>query len=82
MIPFFKIGGSPEVQAIIPIPAVGPAGSGSGAGEIIKPIGRQHHVGVATAELGVGLVNRTRWTLYVRDPEGNRIGLSHYPDEA
>ena len=34
------------------------------------------------AELGVGLVNRTRWTLYVRDPEGNRIGLSHYPDEA
>jgi glyoxylase I family protein len=34
------------------------------------------------AELGVELVNRTRWTLYVRDPEGNRIGLSHYPDEA
>jgi catechol 2,3-dioxygenase-like lactoylglutathione lyase family enzyme len=34
------------------------------------------------AELGIELVNRTRWTLYVRDPEGNRIGLSHYPDEA
>jgi len=31
---------------------------------------------------GVEIVNRTRWTLYVRDPEGNRIGLSHYPDEA
>jgi len=26
-------------------------------------------------------VHRTRWTLYLRDPEGNRIGLSHYPHE-
>ena len=30
----------------------------------------------------VEIVHRTRWTLYLRDPEGNRIGLSHYPDEA
>ncbi|MGZ6142525.1 MAG: VOC family protein [Myxococcales bacterium] len=34
------------------------------------------------ASLGVGIVHRTRWTLYVRDPEGNRIGLSHFPHEA
>lgn len=27
----------------------------------------------------VPIVHRTRWTLYVRDPEGNRIGLSHHP---
>jgi glyoxylase I family protein len=33
-------------------------------------------------EHGVPVVHRTRWTLYVRDPEGNRIGLSHHPDEA
>jgi catechol 2,3-dioxygenase-like lactoylglutathione lyase family enzyme len=32
--------------------------------------------------LGIEMVHRTRWTLYLRDPEGNRIGLSHYPDEA
>jgi catechol 2,3-dioxygenase-like lactoylglutathione lyase family enzyme len=32
--------------------------------------------------LGDRVVHRTRYTLYVRDPEGNRIGLSHYPDEA
>lgn len=32
------------------------------------------------AALGVEIVHRTRWTLYLRDPEGNRIGLSHYPD--
>ena len=32
-------------------------------------------------ERGVEIVHRTRWTLYFRDPEGNRIGLSHYPDE-
>src|SRR6267154_2335895 len=30
---------------------------------------------------GIQIVHRTRWTLYLRDPEGNRIGLSHYPDE-
>ncbi|TMA28004.1 MAG: VOC family protein [Deltaproteobacteria bacterium] len=32
-------------------------------------------------KLGVEIVHRTRWTLYLRDPEGNRIGLSHYPHE-
>ncbi len=34
------------------------------------------------AQLAVEIVHRTRWTLYVRDPEGNRIGLSHFPHEA
>jgi glyoxylase I family protein len=29
---------------------------------------------------GVPVVHRTRWTIYVRDPEGNRVGLTHYPD--
>ena len=33
-------------------------------------------------ELAIEIVHRTRWTLYLRDPEGNRIGLSHYPDES
>jgi catechol 2,3-dioxygenase-like lactoylglutathione lyase family enzyme len=37
---------------------------------------------VRLAEHGVPVVHRTRWTLYVRDPEGNRIGLSHHPDDA
>jgi glyoxylase I family protein len=32
------------------------------------------------ASRGIEVVHRTRWTLYVRDPEGNRVGLSHYPD--
>jgi glyoxylase I family protein len=32
--------------------------------------------------LGVSVVHRTRWTLYLRDPEGNRVGLSHHPDDA
>ncbi len=30
----------------------------------------------------VSLVHETRWTLYVRDPEGNRVALSHHPEEA
>jgi catechol 2,3-dioxygenase-like lactoylglutathione lyase family enzyme len=34
------------------------------------------------AAAGVEVVHQTRWTLYLRDPEGNRIGLSHHPEEA
>jgi glyoxylase I family protein len=29
---------------------------------------------------GATVVHRTDYTLYVRDPEGNRVGLSHWPD--
>lgn len=28
---------------------------------------------------GVDIVDRTDYTLYIEDPEGNRVGLSHYP---
>ncbi len=31
---------------------------------------------------GVPVVHRTRWTLFFHDPEGNRIGLSHHPQDA
>jgi glyoxylase I family protein len=31
---------------------------------------------------GVSVVHRTDHTLYVADPEGNRVGLSHWPDAA
>lgn len=34
------------------------------------------------ASLNVEIVHRSKWTLYVRDPEGNRLGLSHFPHEA
>lgn len=34
------------------------------------------------AAAGVEVVHRTRWSLFIRDPEGNRVGLSHHPDEA
>jgi catechol 2,3-dioxygenase-like lactoylglutathione lyase family enzyme len=34
------------------------------------------------AGAGVEVVARTGWTLYLRDPEGNRVGLSHHPEEA
>jgi catechol 2,3-dioxygenase-like lactoylglutathione lyase family enzyme len=30
---------------------------------------------------GVLVVHRTRWTIYFHDPEGNRIGLSHHPQD-
>ena len=31
------------------------------------------------AAAGVTVYRRTDYTLYVRDPEGNRVGLSHWP---
>jgi hypothetical protein len=31
------------------------------------------------AHHGVDVVYESPWTIYVRDPEGNRIGLSHFP---
>jgi hypothetical protein len=31
---------------------------------------------------GVAIVHRTAYTLYVTDPEGNRVGLSHWPEAA
>jgi glyoxylase I family protein len=34
------------------------------------------------ARAGVPVVEQSRWTIYLRDPEGNRIGLSHHPEEA
>jgi len=34
------------------------------------------------AARGVPVAHRTRFTLYVRDPEGNRVGLSHWPEGA
>ncbi len=29
---------------------------------------------------GVRIERQTDWTVYVADPEGNLVGLSHYPD--
>jgi hypothetical protein len=36
----------------------------------------------ALATRGLPIERRTRWTLYVRDPEGNLVGLSHHPHDA
>lgn len=31
---------------------------------------------------GVAIEKRSRYTLYVRDPDGTRVGLSHHPEPA
>lgn len=31
---------------------------------------------------GIAIVKQTGWTLYVADPEGNLVGLSHHPFDA
>ena len=30
---------------------------------------------------GVAIEKQTGWTLYVKDPEGNLVGLSHHPED-
>lgn len=45
------------------------------------PRGERAAVERELTEKGVEIVHRTRWTLYVRDPEGNRIGLTHHPHD-
>ena len=32
------------------------------------------------AEAGCPIYSQTDFTVYLRDPEGNRVGLSHWPD--
>ena len=34
------------------------------------------------SEAGAPVEFESRWTLYVRDPDGNRVGLSHHPFDA
>jgi catechol 2,3-dioxygenase-like lactoylglutathione lyase family enzyme len=33
------------------------------------------------AKAGVPIEKQSRWTIYVKDPEGNVIGLSHHPHD-
>jgi glyoxylase I family protein len=33
------------------------------------------------ARAGVPVEHETRWTVYVRDPEGNRVAFSHHPED-
>jgi catechol 2,3-dioxygenase-like lactoylglutathione lyase family enzyme len=39
-------------------------------------------VEAALSAMGVAIERRTAWTVYVRDPEGNLVGLSHHPHPA
>ena len=34
------------------------------------------------ANRGVSVVHQTKWTVYFRDPEGNRVALSHHPEDS
>lgn len=45
------------------------------------PRAAREGVVAAFARAGVPVENETRWTVYVRDPEGNRVALSHHPED-
>jgi catechol 2,3-dioxygenase-like lactoylglutathione lyase family enzyme len=44
----------------------------------IAPDAREATIAALTAA-DVPVFKQTQWTLYVRDPEGNVVGLSHHP---
>jgi catechol 2,3-dioxygenase-like lactoylglutathione lyase family enzyme len=44
--------------------------------------GDRERVRAELSRAGVQVEHETRWTLYVRDPEGNRVALSHHPQPA
>lgn len=43
---------------------------------------QRKHVAEALTRRGLRIERETGWTMYVRDPEGNQIGLSHHPEPA
>jgi glyoxylase I family protein len=45
----------------------------------VSPAERQR-LELALAARGLPIEGRTAFTSYARDPDGNRIGISHYPD--
>jgi catechol 2,3-dioxygenase-like lactoylglutathione lyase family enzyme len=67
-----------------PAPAPGAAGERHGYLMIAVAIPRAARAEweARLAAAGVAVVHRTPYTLYVADPEGNRVGLSHWPDAA
>jgi glyoxylase I family protein len=60
-------------------PAV-PDGSMELVAFAIAPSERQS-VARRMSAAGVAIESRTAYTLYVRDPDGRRVGLSSYPEE-
>lgn len=46
-------------------------------------IGREDRAAAleALARHGVPVMHQTRWTVYFRDPEGNRVAISHHPQD-
>jgi glyoxylase I family protein len=42
--------------------------------------GEREQLAETLEEQGVPIVSETDYTLYIEDPEGNRIGFSHWPD--
>lgn len=75
---------APSVDAVAPSSESSSAARGEGYLMIALAITRDARAGWVErlAAAGVAIVRRTSYTLYVTDPEGNRVGLSHWPDAA
>jgi extradiol dioxygenase family protein len=48
----------------------------------LEEVGVAVHVEKQLQAAGVPVSRRTPYSLFVRDPEGNRVALTHWPEEA
>lgn len=77
-----EVASSPPVPD--PDPAPAPARSTENGGHHLLALritsGQRHRFESRLAAAGVTIIHRTEFTIYFVDPEGNRLGLSHYPE--
>jgi len=80
-----RVEGTPDDPAAATAAPATPAWRGGRPGfhllALAIPAGERAVWEARLASAGVPVVHRTRWTSYVLDPEGNRIGLSHHPED-
>jgi len=68
--------------AVEHLPSAEPGTQGfSMAARPVAPADRPSIV-AALKQKGIAIERETGWTVYVRDPEGNLVGLSHHPHDA
>jgi glyoxylase I family protein len=62
-------------------PVTGSAPADTGFTPLALRIRREERAAwiAALSGRGVPVEHQTRWTIYFRDPEGNRVALSHHP---
>ncbi len=81
---WFALGGGAFLAVERAEPGAGPGGEGMGWHCVALGIRREEREATRArlSAAGVAVERESAFTLYVRDPEGNLLGLSHWPEAA